>query len=394
MLDRIYAEQDLKRAADEATQALSRRTEALAYATGLEDNALAAVGRAIEAQRTILQAQRDAAAERVAEISGVFNTVSEAVRDLWAQTTATTAMAAREGSSLIAGALAAAKTTGYLPSQASLAEAIGAVRGGIAATPYASERERAFDQLVLAGQLSQLKAISGSQLTEAERTLNVAEEQLDQLQRTYDIAREQVEATRTGTLTIAQALTGLKAALEAGSTVRGAAQGGAGGTGGMLSNADIAAWAAPRAGVSEAANLALYNDALANRDRGVTLAKIDEAAGLPPGTSAAWAIANGKQLFATGAAFTNGVVTRPTAFDIGVMGEKDPEGILPLTNVGGRLGVDARTNNVEIVAALRANSTAIESLGKRLDGIQAATERAADILGGKQRIPLLVEMAE
>ena len=50
---------------------------------------------------------------------------------------------------------------------------------------------------------------------------------------------------------------------------------------------------------------------------------------------------SGGPVFATGAAFRNGIVTRPTGFDIGTMGEAGPEGILPLANIGGRLGVYA-----------------------------------------------------
>lgn len=61
--------------------------------------------------------------------------------------------------------------------------------------------------------------------------------------------------------------------------------------------------------------------------------------------------------FADGGAFTNGVVSRPTAFTTGVMGEAGPEGIFPLANVGGQLGVRATGaggNSAEIVAELRA----------------------------------------
>jgi phage-related minor tail protein len=52
-------------------------------------------------------------------------------------------------------------------------------------------------------------------------------------------------------------------------------------------------------------------------------------------------------LFANGAAFTNSVVSKPTAFgmaggDIGVMGEAGEEAIMPLTRTaGGQLGVRA-----------------------------------------------------
>ncbi len=55
---------------------------------------------------------------------------------------------------------------------------------------------------------------------------------------------------------------------------------------------------------------------------------------------------NGVQMFANGGAFTNGVVTKPTAFGmaggVGVMGEAGPEAIMPLTRgADGSLGVRA-----------------------------------------------------
>jgi phage-related minor tail protein len=52
-------------------------------------------------------------------------------------------------------------------------------------------------------------------------------------------------------------------------------------------------------------------------------------------------------MFANGAAFTNSVVSKPTAFGMaggqtGVMGEAGPEAIMPLTRTaGGQLGVRA-----------------------------------------------------
>lgn len=59
--------------------------------------------------------------------------------------------------------------------------------------------------------------------------------------------------------------------------------------------------------------------------------------------------------FATGAAFTNGIVSRPTNFNIGQMGEGgNSEGILPLANIGGKLGVHANTGSKELLAELRA----------------------------------------
>lgn len=60
----------------------------------------------------------------------------------------------------------------------------------------------------------------------------------------------------------------------------------------------------------------------------------------------------GIKAFATGGAFTNGVVSGPTAFNMGLMGEAGSEGILPLANVGGRLGVHANMgdNSAELQA--------------------------------------------
>jgi len=52
----------------------------------------------------------------------------------------------------------------------------------------------------------------------------------------------------------------------------------------------------------------------------------------------------GVQQFASGGAFTNGIVTRPTMFNMAQMGEAGAEAIFPLTNIGGDLGVRATTD--------------------------------------------------
>ena len=50
----------------------------------------------------------------------------------------------------------------------------------------------------------------------------------------------------------------------------------------------------------------------------------------------------GVQKFANGGAFTNSIVTRPTNFNMGQMGEAGPEAIIPLErSSGGKLGVNA-----------------------------------------------------
>lgn len=61
--------------------------------------------------------------------------------------------------------------------------------------------------------------------------------------------------------------------------------------------------------------------------------------------------------FASGGVFSNGIVTRPTAFDIGLMGEAGDEAIMPLSRMpNGQLGVAAysggRDSNAAVVAEL------------------------------------------
>lgn len=71
--------------------------------------------------------------------------------------------------------------------------------------------------------------------------------------------------------------------------------------------------------------------------------------------------------FANGGAFTNGIVSRPTMFNTGIMGEAGSEAIMPLSNINGKLGVS--TNNSEMVVQLKIISDKIS----RLESAQIAT---------------------
>lgn len=71
------------------------------------------------------------------------------------------------------------------------------------------------------------------------------------------------------------------------------------------------------------------------------------------------------QAFARGGVFTNGVVSKPTFFNNSVMGEAGSEAIMPLTNIGGSLGVRASVSS-DNSAVVRA----IEKLSERLDNLE------------------------
>ncbi|MCF5714293.1 phage tail tape measure protein, partial [Pseudomonas tremae] len=102
-----------------------------------------------------------------------------------------------------------------------------------------------------------------------------------------------------------------------------------GGTGNGLASGSTGAISS-----SAGASAAGYSDAALSGWSGVAQAK-----------GGAWS--NGVQMFANGAAFTNSIVSKPTAFGmagggVGVMGEAGDEAIMPLTRTaGGQLGVRA-----------------------------------------------------
>ena len=67
--------------------------------------------------------------------------------------------------------------------------------------------------------------------------------------------------------------------------------------------------------------------------------------------------------FARGGVFRRGIIRRPTAFPLGLMGEAGPEAIMPLANVNGRLGV----------AANDTTRKALDALGSKLDRLIQVT---------------------
>jgi hypothetical protein len=85
--------------------------------------------------------------------------------------------------------------------------------------------------------------------------------------------------------------------------------------------------------------------------------------------------------FATGGAFTNSVVSRPTAFSMGVMGEAGPEAIMPLSNVGGDLGIRATIPGVDgMVDELRALRKEVAMLRAEARATAINTGRTQDIM--------------
>lgn len=215
ILERIYAIEDERAATAAAIEQQKQRKDAAEKATNA---AFAALERAIDAQRTSIMAMRDAAQEQVDSVTAVFDVLKSNIEDLYNEAASTSAMGAAAGQAFIAQALATARSTGYLPDSNELSQAIGAARGGLASGRYASAFEAERDRLVLAGRLSQLREISGNQLTTAEQQLKVAEQQLESLDGQLATARAQLDAMRgvdQRVLSVEQAIRELNVAMAA-----------------------------------------------------------------------------------------------------------------------------------------------------------------------------------
>lgn len=170
-------------AADDARQRVWEQAEAARQRAIAEvDNAYTALQRSVDAQRSLAQ-------ETINDTRAVFETLRDNVRGLYSEVGGTAAMQAAQGRAFISQALGTAQTTGYLPDGQQLQDAIGAARSGLQSQVYATRAEADFQRLVLAGELKDLQAISGDQLTEVEKQLKALDDILDN-------ARSQVDALK------------------------------------------------------------------------------------------------------------------------------------------------------------------------------------------------------
>ncbi|WP_394789116.1 hypothetical protein [Rhodoferax sp.] len=166
----------------------------LATVTSNASTAYSALERAVAAQRTVAELARDAATEQVNTIQAVFDTLKSNVGELYSSVASASAIQAAKGQAFITQALATAKSSGYLPDNTALADAITAARSGLDNSTYSSQFESDYARLSLAGTLSQLQDLSGTQLSNAELTLKAANAQVDGLTSLLTNAQLQLDA--------------------------------------------------------------------------------------------------------------------------------------------------------------------------------------------------------
>lgn len=161
-----------------------------------QDAALADLDR----QRTAAQAAQEAASESVSALKSLFDYLREQVSGILQ--VADMSAAASNGISFISDALAAAKSTGYLPDQSSLADAVSAARSGLVSSNFASSYDMRLAQMKLAADLQGLADITGGRKTIAEQQLAVAQEQLAAIEAQTEVVKAYYAAQLSGAISV------------------------------------------------------------------------------------------------------------------------------------------------------------------------------------------------
>lgn len=202
------------------------------------DAAWSALQRSVDAARKIADQARQDATDLISEIGGAVDILRSNVRSLYGEVDSTAALAATQGRAVINAAL----TSGLMPGQTELSEAIEAITGNIQRTVYGSQFEADRERLVFAGQLAELKESGADQLTVAERQLKAAETQLEYLDGVLASGQAQLNALNGvagsidgGVLRVEDALSNLTAAIIGQQTAQKPAGSGGGGAGGTSS---------------------------------------------------------------------------------------------------------------------------------------------------------------
>lgn len=166
--------------------------------------ALAAVQRSVEQQKKVLseaynreneqrQAQLTTAQGSVSSLTGMANSLSNALKSLQGQSAAATAVLYRQGRATLDSALAIAQAGGSLAGFEGLDDALAAVTGNREAS-YGNWEDFTRDQGQTAVVVAQLKDTAGSQLTSAQQAVALLNRQITQAKVAYDAQTAQLDS--------------------------------------------------------------------------------------------------------------------------------------------------------------------------------------------------------
>jgi hypothetical protein len=195
-------------------RAIQSAEAALSGAKTATDAAFSVLQASVNAQKQAVQASIDVAREQINSANGLISLLRATAGDFRRGDVST----ARGARSFLTRSIEAAQTTGYLPSQDDLAEAIDAIRQDVETTTYASAFEANKDRALLINQFEELASLAEDQMTEAEKQLKASEDQLKALDDVVKSAQDQLSALRSVDMSVKsveQAISALTSAIEA-----------------------------------------------------------------------------------------------------------------------------------------------------------------------------------
>ena len=321
------------------------------------DDALAAVKRAIDSQKEAIQSSLEIAENSVTRLKGIFETLSNGIKELRQSVEPTSKMLQSQARNV----LSSARSSGVIPSQEVLGEAVSTSVMGVQAGTYASkvDRERAF--ILLSNDLEALQNVVKPQLSAAEQQVELFKLELEKLDLQFEQAEKLVASSRGTeelTYTVSESIKKLETAVKAEE----------------LANKQIVA-IQYQIGIAQNQLNALFQI-----NTSVLSLKAAYDAFVKAGSEYSEASTPVKA-FASGGVFTNGIVSSPTVFNMGVMGEDGEEAIMPLTSVGGSLGVSAVMPNMEaVVEELQALRGETSMLRAEVRAVATNTSKSAKLL--------------
>ncbi len=376
LLDLQYAFADLvpvtasvtevtKSAAEEAKAAAGSRKQLLESLQSSTDIAYAALERTIASDKKAIDKsiaskqseiderdkQRSITESTINSLTSLFDLLKSNIKELYNEVDSVSSMTFKSARQFISNAA----TSGVLPDENQLSDAIGSVRTGLDKNYYKTKADAERDRIILANELVEIQNLTEKQLTDEQKMLKSLDSQIDLLKQQIDVltlqktdldnilvsAKEQVDAIRgvdTSIKDLNTAISDLATAIAAQSSAMASSEqwissngsttwsstGGAvavstsgggytisGKNGESFTGTEVVDWVTGQLGKGDA--LSVYQKAI---DTGVSANSLDAIMGWTPGTSNAWAEENSLPKFANGGSYQGGLA---------LVGETGPE---------------------------------------------------------------------
>lgn len=201
LLELVPAFLAVQGAVDDAVDGIS---DVLTKAQSATDEAYAALERAVEAQRKVLN-------DLITNLRAVFDAAKAGAKTLYKEVDSVKRQSAEAGNLFINEALKALRLNGAVPDSKELQDAMDASIQGVTDAQYETAFDEMRGRLVLAGKLTEIADLTEPQLT-------LAEKQLKDLDQILETARAQIDELRginTSVLSVVDAVNALAIAIAA-----------------------------------------------------------------------------------------------------------------------------------------------------------------------------------